>query len=440
MSPAPVTPIPAGAGDRTALARRLAEVRQRTLALIEPLDPAVLGRQILPILSPIAWDLGHIANFEELWLVQQVTRPRSDARLDRVYDAITNPRPTRPDLPIPEGEALFRYLHRVRTEALDVLERLPFDESPLLRDAFVYELVAEHEEQHQETILQALQALTGPPYRPPRRRPPAPGRPLEAEMIPIPGGSCRLGAAEEGFAYDNERPAHPVEVPTFWIDAGPVTNGDYLAFVEERGYDRRQWWSEAGWAWRVKSEVQAPGYWTRVGPRWHRRRLDTVEPLVPREPVSHVSFHEAEAYARFVNKRLPTEAEWEKAATWDPAARRARRYPWGDAPPGPEHANLDHWTFGPAEVGAYPAGRSFFGVQQMVGDLWEWTASDFQAYPGFRAFPYREYSEVFYGDRYKVLRGGSWATRPAVARATFRNWDFPQRRQLFAGFRCARDE
>jgi iron(II)-dependent oxidoreductase len=156
-------------------------------------------------------------------------------------------------------------------------------------------------------------------------------------------------------------------------------------------------------------------------------------------PVVHVSWYEADAYARWAGKRLPTEAEWEKAASWDPQTETKRLYPWGDAPATPERTNLNQLAFKPAEVGAYPAGASAYGALGMIGDLWEWTASDFSAYPGFESFPYREYSEIFFDDGYMVLRGGSWATRPGAIRNTFRNWDFPIRRQLFVGFRCARD-
>jgi iron(II)-dependent oxidoreductase len=167
--------------------------------------------------------------------------------------------------------------------------------------------------------------------------------------------------------------------------------------------------------------------------------MDLVRPLDPARPVCHVCYHEAEAYARFAGKRLPTEAEWEAAASWDPATGAARRYPWGDEPWTPELANLDQLGFDTASVGAYPRNVSPLGCYGMIGDVWEWTASDLHGYPGFEPFPYREYSEAFFGTEYKVLRGGSWATRPGAVRVTFRNWDYPIRRQIFSGFRCARD-
>jgi iron(II)-dependent oxidoreductase len=248
-----------------------------------------------------------------------------------------------------------------------------------------------------------------------------------------------MGTSDDGWAYDNERPAHEVFVPAFHLDSAPVTNRAYLSFVESGGYDQPRWWSHAGWEWRTASGKRRPAFWLREGGEPLRRRFGRVEPLPLDQPVQHVCYHEADAYARWAGKRLPTEAEWEKAASWDPVTRTKRRYPWGDADPTSEHANLGQRHHQPAEVGAYPAGVSAYGVHQLVGDVWEWTSSGFEGYPGFRSFPYKEYSEVFFGGDYKVLRGGSWATRAHVATPTFRNWDLPLRRQIFAGVRLAWD-
>jgi iron(II)-dependent oxidoreductase len=245
--------------------------------------------------------------------------------------------------------------------------------------------------------------------------------------------------SDQVAALDNERPVHEVDVPAFWIDAAPVTNGQYRRFVEDGGYDDLRWWGGDGWGWRQQARLVAPQFWSRDGEGWARLRFGNLEPLPDDEPVQHVCWHEADAYARWSGRRLPTEVEWEKAATFDPSTGRSRRWPWGEAPPTAERANLGQRHLGPAPVGAYPDGVSAVGCHQMVGDVWEWTASDFLAYPGFEWFPYAEYSEVFYGPEYKVLRGSSWATDPSVGRTTFRNWDLPIRRQIFAGFRTARD-
>jgi len=229
-----------------------------------------------------------------------------------------------------------------------------------------------------------------------------------------------------------------VDAPAFRIDAAPVTNRAYTGFVADGGYDERRWWTDEGWAWRQKADLQAPEFWRAQGDRWSRQRFGWHEDLPLDEPVQHVCWYEAAAYALWAGKRLPTEAEWEKAASWS-AEGWKRRWPWGDDEPGAERANLGGGRFRPAPVGAYPAGVSAYGCHQMIGDVWEWTSSDFEPYPGFATFPYREYSEVFFGSGYKVLRGGSWATSPLAVRNTFRNWDYPIRRQIFAGFRCARD-
>jgi gamma-glutamyl hercynylcysteine S-oxide synthase len=218
-----------------------------------------------------------------------------------------------------------------------------------------------------------------------------------------------------------------------------VTNGAYLAFIDAGGYDEPRWWSAQGWAHRQERGLTAPRFWEREGDRWWRVRFGIRELVPPREPVIHVSFHEAQAYAAWAGKRLPTEPEWEKAARWDPATGRSRRFPWGDEEPGPEHANLGQRHLRPAEAGAFPRGASPLGVHQLIGDVWEWTSSDFGGYPGFTVFPYPEYSRVFFGSDYKVLRGGSFGSDPVAVRGTFRNWDYPIRRQIFAGFRCARD-
>jgi iron(II)-dependent oxidoreductase len=306
-------------------------------------------------------------------------------------------------------------------------------------------MVIQHEHQHDETMLATLQLMEEDAYQPLAFAPP-PGRPLPASEVLVPGGPFLMGTDDERWAYDNERPQHEVDVAPFWIDTTPVTNAQYLTFVEDGGYREPRWWTDEGWAWVRNTNAEHPQFWRREGPgSWSRLRFGRREPLWPVEPVQHVCWHEADAYARWSGRRLPTEAEWEKAASWssgdapDAGGRTKRRYPWGDDDPTPELANLGQRHLGPAPVGAYPGGASAFGVEQLVGDVWEWTSSDFEAYPGFSSFPYREYSEVFFGSGYKVLRGGSWATDPVAVRTTFRNWDFPIRRQIFAGFRCARD-
>jgi gamma-glutamyl hercynylcysteine S-oxide synthase len=367
---------------KEAIAERLAEARLRTLELIQPLDDEQLNRVYSPILSPLAWDLGHIANFEELWLVQTIGgREPLHGELGRFYDAIENPRRTRGELPILRDAELRSYLADVRERTLEVLDEVAVDPDagdPLLREGFVYEMLLAHEQQHNETMLQLLQMVDG--YEPAsavRSRFVGHGpqnRDLDGEMARVEGGAYEIGAPAHGFAYDNERARHAVELTPFEIDRTPVTSAAYIRFMEETAAEPPLYWEEDDGGWVL----------TATGRR---------DPIDPTHPVLHVSWHEADAFARWAGKRLPTEQEWE-------AAR-------------------------PSLIG--------------VGQAWEWTSSDFLPYPGFEAFPYREYSEPFFGDAYKVLRGASWATDPNVARPSFRNWDLPQRRQIFAGIRCARD-
>jgi iron(II)-dependent oxidoreductase len=367
------------ASTKDAIAERLAEARRCTLELIEPLDDEQLNRVHSPLLSPLAWDLGHIANFEELWLVRTIGgREPLRGDLGRLYDAIENPRRTRGSLPILRDAELRSYLADVRRRTLEVLDKVELREDaedPLLRGGFVYEMLLAHEHQHNETMLQLLQMVDG--YRPLRERfgaerPDAPDGPATIEL---PAGEHEIGAGPlaEGFSYDNERRRHTVELDAFAIDRLPVSNARYAEFVEETG-------------------AEPPLYWEREGPGWVSTAAGRRLPLDPEAPVVHVSWHEAEAFARWDGARLPTEQEWEAAQ----------------------------------------------GQLDAVGEAWEWTASHFLAYPGFEAFPYEEYSQPFFGGEYRVLRGASWATHPSVARPSFRNWDLPERRQIFAGLRCVR--
>ena len=365
---------------KAAIAAALSEARERTLSLVSPLDDEQLNTVYSPILSPLAWDLGHIANFEELWLVQRIGgREPLHGELGRFYDAIANPRKVRGELPILRDAELRAYLADVRERTLEVLEGVetgPAVEDRLLRDGFVYEMLLAHELQHNETMLQLLQLVEGYELPPSiaRERDSSRAGGTSEEMIQIEGGEYAIGAPDRGFAYDNERPRHAVGLDAFEIDRTPVTNGAYARFMEETG-------------------AEPPLYWERDGEGWVDAARGRRDPVDPAHPVIHVSWDQADAFAGWAGKRLPSEFEWEAASP-----------------------HLDG-----------------------VGHGWEWTSSDFLAYPGFEAFPYREYSEVFFGGEYKVLRGSSWATHPRVARPSFRNWDLPQRRQIFSGFRCARD-
>ncbi|MBA3258402.1 MAG: ergothioneine biosynthesis protein EgtB [Gemmatimonadales bacterium] len=431
--------------DPQLIAQELLEARERTLLLVAPLSDEDLRLQHDPLMSPILWDLGHIAYFEELWLTQNLDGPIEFVEMPGMYNPFEHPRSTRGALPLPGLHECRTILDEIRGR---VLARLaaggPDDANPLLRDGFVYRMVLQHEYQHNETILQTLQLKQGRPYTPRTRyqlpqAPPGHPAPLR-EMVRFPGAIVEIGTDDRSVAYDNERPRHRVEVAPFRMDVNPVTNGDFLVFIAAGGYEKREYWSEAGWSWLSQSGVSAPKHWTLGDEGWVTRVMDREVPVDPSHPVCHVCWYEAEAFARFAGKRLPTEIEWEAAASWDPATGTGRLYPWGEAPADRHLANLDQLGFGTAPLGAYPGNLSPIGCYGMIGDVWEWTASDFGPWPGYESFPYKEYSEVFFGSEYKVLRGGSWATRPGAVRNTFRNWDYPIRRQIFSGFRCARDD
>lgn len=426
---------------RTTIAARFERARNRTHSLTSCDDGELLA-QHSPLMSPLVWDLAHVGSQEEIWLVRDVGhRVPLRCDLDALYNAFEHPRAERPALPLLGPDEARRYIAEVRDKALDVLDASPLEGTALVDHGFAFGMIIQHEQQHSETMLATHQLRRGEPVLTPEPLPQGvlgtrAGLPRE---VLVPGGESTMGTSIEPWALDNERPAHAVVLAPFWIDTVPVTNGDYERFVAAGGYHDARWWSPAGWEHRQKAGLEAPLFWQRDGDGWLRRRFGVVERVPAEEPVQHVCWYEADAYARWAGRRLPTEAEWEKAARFDPATGRSRRYPWGDDDPTPARANLGGGALRPAPVGSYPEGASPLGVRQLIGDVWEWTSSDFQPYPGFLAFPYSEYSEVFFGTDYKVLRGGSWAADEVACRGTFRNWDYPIRRQIFAGFRTARD-
>jgi iron(II)-dependent oxidoreductase len=384
---APPHPLPA---DREEALAALDTARERTLALVGHLSEDTLSKVLSPIMSPLVWDLAHIAAYEDLWLAHRYGGlPLLRPDLAELYDAFETPRSARGEVVLLDPEQARAYLRDVRARSAQAL---------VVRgvgDGTIYELVLRHELQHTETMRQTM-ALAGLlPAGEPRVGPlgdthhveghtplgaGSDRRGLADHWLDVPAGPFEMGAGPDGFAYDNERPRHTVELPAFQIARRPVSNASWLSFSEGGGYERREWWSEEGWAWKLQQDI-------------------THDPGVanghPDAAVCHVSWFEADAFATASGARLPEETEWEKAANG--------------------------------------------GVIDGVGQVWEWTSSRFDGYPGFVAHPYREYSEVFFGDNYRVLRGGSWATHPRVRTITFRNWDLPIRSQIFAGLRLARD-
>jgi iron(II)-dependent oxidoreductase len=420
---------------RETLAQELTRARERTLRLVD-FDDAELHRQYDPLMSPLVWDLAHIGQQEELWLLRggDPDRPGMLApAVERLYDAFEHSRASRVALPLLPPTDARAFCATVRAKVLDALDALPEDAS-----AFNFGLVISHENQHDETMLQALSLRAGAPLLGTGSTLPA-GRPgVAGSSVLIPGGPFTLGVDEftEPHSLDNERPPHVVDVPSFRIGRVPVTNAEWRDFIDDGGYQQPRWWSERGWVHRQEAGLVAPQFWNADGTR---TRFGHTETIPGDEPVQHVTFFEAQAYAAWAGARLPTEIEWEKACAWDPATGSRRRFPWGASEPTTLLANLGGDALRPAPVGAYPAGASAYGVEQLLGDVWEWTSSPLRPWPGFTPMIYERYTQPFFDGDYRVLRGGSWAVAAGILRPSFRNWDHPIRRQIFSGVRLAWD-
>ncbi len=421
----------------------LLEARSITRDLVADLtDEQMLGPQ-LAIVNPPLWEIGHVAWFQEKWALRHLRGlPESRSEADELYDSAAIAHDTRWDLALPSRPETLGLMQGILDRVVTQL-----DEQPLTADAIYFHLLPLfHEDMHAEALAYTRQTHG---YAPPRLAvgsaalPPAVGVRDWAitSDVDVPGGTFMLGAEPgDGFVFDNEKWTHPVDIRPFRISRTAVSQAEYAAFVEAGGYEKPRWWSEAGWRWRTETGAEQPLYWQRSERGWQVRRFDVVVPLELDLPVLHVSWFEAEAYCQWAGRRLPTEAEWEMAAAAEPAsggAWRKRHFPWGDESPTPERANLDWARGGCVPVGALAAGDSYFGCRQMIGNAWEWTADDFQPYPGFVVDPYKEYSAPWFGN-HKVLRGGCWATRSRLIRNTWRNFYQPHRRDVWAGFRtCA---
>jgi iron(II)-dependent oxidoreductase len=409
----------------------LRDARARTLELALDLDDAQWMGPRLAIVNPVLWEIGHVAWFQEHWTLRRPGEPPLRADGDSLFDSARVPHDTRWDLPLPTRGETLTYMSEVLERCLHALRE---------QESYFHLLALFHEDMHGEALTYTRQTLGYPEPRFALRESgaddagPCPGD------VEVPGARMLMGAERgPGFVFDNEKWAHPVDVRAFRMARAPVTNEQYASFVEAGGYGERGVWSDAGWTWRTRAEATHPVYWQRsgAGGGWHVRRYDRVEALRPHRPVIHVCWYEAEAYCNWAGRRLPTEAEWERAA----AAPEKRTFPWGEELPSRRHANLDGRFGGPVDVGCFPDGDSAHGCRQMIGNVWEWTSSDFQPYPGFVADPYKEYSEPWFASPHKVLRGGCWATRARLLRNTWRNFYPPDRRDVLAGFRTvARDD
>ncbi len=410
----------------TELAAKLRNSRERTLDLVKDLSGGQWLGPKLAIVNPPLWEIGHLAWFQEHWCLRRCEGagllPSILPQADALYDSAAVAHDTRWNLPLPSLDDTLAYMHAVLERVCERVERGEIE--------YLAQLALFHEDMHGEALAYTWQTHA---YASPAASGAVEKAGPCAGDVAVAGGEFMLGANDEdGFVFDNEKWAHPVVIEPFALSRAPVSNSQFVSFVEDGGYEREELWDRAGWGWRCRERAVAPVYWLKEGKLWLNRRYDAIEGLLPHAPVLHVNWFEAKAYCRWASRRLPTEAEWEIAAAAAPTGKR--RYPWGSAAPEQQHAQLDGRTWQCADVGAHAAGDSACGCRQMLGNVWEWTDSAFLPYPGFVADPYKEYSEPWFGD-HKVLRGGSFATRSRLLRNTWRNFYTPDRRDVFAGFR-----
>jgi iron(II)-dependent oxidoreductase len=412
----------------------LEDARARTLALASDLDDAQWMGPRLDIVNPMRWELGHIAWFQEKWLMRHV-RGQAPLRADgdSLYDSARVAHDTRWDLPLPSRADTLRYMRTILDRVRAPLERTHADE----HERYFLQLATFHEDMHGEALTYTRQTLryAAPPAATVATGPLDDAGSLSGD-VDVPGGTFVLGAIEgrDPFVFDNEKWGHRVEVAPFRIARAAVTNAEFAAFVDSGAYTDDRFWTDDGASWRKRENATHPVYWVRADDAWRLRRYDGIASLRPHAAVIHVNAFEAEAYCAWAGRRLPTEAEWELAAS----GFEKRRFPWGDEPPDASRANLDARLGEPSDVAAFPEGDSPFGCRQMIGNVWEWTATRFAPYPGFVVDPYAEYSEPWFHTPHRVLRGGCWATRARLLRNSWRNFYPPHRRDVFGGFRtCA---
>ncbi len=424
------------------------DAHQRTLALVSDLEDSQLDVPLLATVNPFRWEMGHVSFFYEAMLLQTLDQiPPLTENGNDFYNSFEIDHNDRWELPLPSRKETLAYMEQILAMAVERLD----SHEPSAAETYLYLLSILHEDMHGEALTWMRQTLEYPQpsfdfveSEPPFDEPRATTLSRDAE---VPGGLYQLGAtADLPFIFDNEKWAFSLEVAPFKIARATVTNGEFKEFVEDAGYGRCELWSAQGWRWRSKNEMKYPLYWTRQGKDWLYRDFNQWLPLAIQTPVVHITWYEAEAYCNWAKRRLPTEAEWDMAASAEPTSDgkgitdRKRQYPWGDALPSPERANLDSRFLGCVDVGAFPAGDSAFGCRQMLGNVWEWTATPFYPFPGYLVdFPYVEYSAPWFGYP-KILKGGAWATRSRLACNSYRNFFPPQRNDIFAGFRtCARE-
>ena len=422
------------------LLKQFEETRSRTLELVKTLEKDDFGVQTAYFTSPLKWHLGHVSWLNEIVLskTQKNYEFYSDEfskYLNSYYNQFGKPhdKAKRGLMSRPTVDQILEYYDVITKKVTEVLQNSLTPEA-----SYLFTMSIHHECQHQELLVYDLQHLLGDQYRPARITHVEKPSNLKQKSIKIPGGIYNMGYSGNNFCYDVELPEHKVYLNDFQIENFPVTNAQYLEFIEDGGYDNFSFWLSDGWDAVKKNEWKAPMYWEKENDEWFTRDFVGKRKINPDEPVCHVSFYEAMAFCKWAGKRLPTESEWEKAALWSESENDKTIFPWGNEPPTKNHANLlDSCIWSCTNIGSYENGKSHYGCYQMIGDVWEWTSSEFVGYPGFKS-GFDEYNDKWFTNQ-KVLRGGSFGTPALSIRGSYRNFFRLDERWMFSGFRCVKD-
>ena len=427
--------------EQSGLIAQLRDTRSRTLEIVDTLERDDFVVQTASFMSPPKWHIGHTS-----WIYEAIM-----SKLDKDYEfystefseylnsyyqqfGIPHEKGLRGTRSRPTVEQMLQYFNVISQR----VER--FIESRTLSDDAVRLVTMgfHHECQHQELLVYDLQHLLADRYRPVRRNDITKQGTVKKRMARISGGLYMMGYNGRGYCYDIELPEHRVYLEDYEMDVFPVTNQQYMEFVRDGGYETYRYWLSDGWEKVRENKWEAPMYWKEIDGKWCVADFVGVRRINPDEPVCHVSYYEADAYCRWAGKRLPTEAEWEKAACWNEERQVKTTYPWGDGQPTKERCNLlESYLWRCADIGAFPDGAAASGCQHMIGDVWEWTSSEFTGYPGFKS-GFDEYNDKWFTNQ-KVLRGGSFGTPKMSIRGSYRNFFRLDERWLFSGFRCAKD-
>ncbi len=427
-------------------------VRNTTSIIFEPISIEDAVMQSDPFGSTPNWHIAHVT-----WFFQKIlekykqnmdTYSINTDYLNSYYQRYRKilPKSDRGKFPRPKVSETLKYRSLIEEMFLKFLDNTERNNSLTRNMVYDIELANQHEMQHQELLIYDLQHYfqrfydAKDNYQPKiNKRPNSIDNPdVEQGMVKIPGGLYELGFSGSDFCYDNEVPEHKTYLNAYEIDTYPVTNKQFMAFIDAGGYEDYKFWLSDGWDIVNEKKWDAPLYWQKMEGYWYKKDFAGLNKILPHEPVTNVSYYEADAYSKWAGKRLPTEAEWEKAASWNEELNKKTMYPWGNRLPSEHNSNLlESWNWAPSQIGSYPQGKSYYGCQQMLGDVWEWTSSEYVLYPGFRS-KFSEYTDKWAINQ-KVLRGGSFATPRSQIRNSYRNYFKPHERIPFSGFRCVRD-